>query len=126
MQAKPKHIQDRNQSFYVCFLLGICLGFFVSYFLNRKQASDPKKLGGSIMAKDYTELAQDIVAHVGGKENITKLVHCVTRLRFSLKDESKADADYLMKREGVVTVVQAGGQYQVVMEIMYRMSMKQY
>lgn len=66
------------------------------------------------MAKDYTELAQDIVAHVGGKENITKLVHCVTRLRFSLKDESKADTDYLMKREGVVTVVQAGGQYQVV------------
>ena len=36
------------------------------------------------MAKDYTDLAQDIVAHVGGKENITKLVHCVTRLRFSL------------------------------------------
>ena len=66
------------------------------------------------MAKDYTELAQDIVTHVGGKDNITKLVHCVTRLRFSLKDESKADTDYLMKRDGVVTVVKAGGQYQVV------------
>lgn len=66
------------------------------------------------MAKDYTELAQDIVAHVGGKDNITKLVHCVTRLRFSLKDESKADTEYLMKRDGVVTVVKAGGQYQVV------------
>lgn len=66
------------------------------------------------MAKDYTELAQDIVAHVGGKDNITKLVHCVTRLRFSLKDEAKADTDYLMKRDGVVTVVKAGGQYQVV------------
>lgn len=49
------------------------------------------------MAKDYTELAKDIVAHVGGKDNITKLVHCVTRLRFSLKDESKADTDYLME-----------------------------
>ena len=66
------------------------------------------------MAKDYTELAQDIVAHVGGKDNITKLVHYVTRLRFSLKDESKADTDYLMKWDGVVTVVKAGGQYQVV------------
>lgn len=66
------------------------------------------------MAKDYTELAQDIVAHVGGKDNITKLVHCVTRLRFSLKDEAKADTDYLMKRDGIVTVVKAGGQYQVV------------
>lgn len=66
------------------------------------------------MAKDYTELAQDIVAHVGGKDNIIKLVHCVTRLRFTLKDESKADDDYLKQRDGIVTVVKAGGQYQVV------------
>lgn len=66
------------------------------------------------MAKDYTELAQDIVSHVGGKDNIVKLVHCVTRLRFTLKDESKADEDYLKKRDGVVTVVKAGGQFQVV------------
>lgn len=66
------------------------------------------------MAKDYTELAQDIVAHVGGKDNILKLVHCVTRLRFTLKDESKADDDYLKQRDGIVTVVKAGGQYQVV------------
>lgn len=66
------------------------------------------------MTKDYTELAQDIVAHVGGKDNIAKLVHCVTRLRFTLKDESKADDDYLKQRDGIVTVVKAGGQYQVV------------
>ena len=66
------------------------------------------------MAKDYTELAQDIVAHVGGKDNIAKLVHCVTRLRFTLKDESKADDDYLKQRDGIVTVVKAGGLYQVV------------
>lgn len=66
------------------------------------------------MAKDYTDLATDIVAHVGGKENISSLKHCVTRLRFVLKDESKADTDYLKARDGVVTVVQAGGQYQVV------------
>lgn len=66
------------------------------------------------MAKDYTELAQDIVAHVGGKDNIIKLVHCVTRLRFTLKDESKAYDDYLKQRDGIVTVVKAGGQYQVV------------
>ncbi|MBP2623578.1 beta-glucoside-specific PTS transporter subunit IIABC [Streptococcus oricebi] len=66
------------------------------------------------MAKDYTDLARDIVAHVGGQDNINKLVHCVTRLRFSLKDESKADDDYLKAREGIVTVVKAGGQYQVV------------
>ena len=65
------------------------------------------------MAK-YTELAQDILNHVGGKENVISLKHCVTRLRFNLKDESKADDDYLKQRDGIVTVVKAGGQYQVV------------
>ena len=66
-----------------------------------------------MMAK-YTELAQDILDHVGGRDNVSSLRHCVTRLRFALKDESKADTDYLMQRDGVVTVIQAGGQYQVV------------
>lgn len=65
------------------------------------------------MAK-YTELAQDILAHVGGKENVVSLKHCVTRLRFQLKDENLADTNYLQQREGIVTVVKAGGQYQVV------------
>lgn len=65
-------------------------------------------------SKDYTELAKDIVAHVGGKDNVVNLRHCVTRLRFVLKDEAKADTDYLKARDGVVTVVKAGGQYQVV------------
>lgn len=64
--------------------------------------------------KDYTELAKDIVARVGGKDNVINLRHCITRLRFALKDESKADTDYLKARDGIVTVVQAGGQYQVV------------
>lgn len=65
------------------------------------------------MAK-YTELAEDILAHIGGAENVSGLRHCVTRLRFNLKDESIADTDYLQQRDGVVTVVKAGGQYQVV------------
>jgi len=62
----------------------------------------------------YEELAKDILAHVGGKENVRSLAHCITRLRFKLVDESKADTDYLKKREGIVTVIQSGGQYQVV------------
>ncbi|MGM9911163.1 MAG: beta-glucoside-specific PTS transporter subunit IIABC [Lacticaseibacillus absianus] len=66
------------------------------------------------MAKNYDELAKDIVAHVGGEDNVSSLKHCVTRLRFVLKDESKADTDYLKKRSGVITVAKAGGQYQVV------------
>lgn len=65
------------------------------------------------MAK-YTDLAKDIIDHIGGKENITTVKHCVTRLRFNLKDENKADTNYLQQRDGIVTVVKAGGQYQVV------------
>ena len=66
------------------------------------------------MAKNYDELAQDILEHVGGRDNVNSLVHCITRLRFRLKDESKADDEYLKQCEGVVTVVKSGGQYQVV------------
>ena len=66
------------------------------------------------MANKYTELVTDILDHVGGKDNIISVRHCVTRLRFQLRDEGKADTDYLTKRDGIVTVVKAGGQYQVV------------
>lgn len=62
----------------------------------------------------YESLAKDIVKNVGGKENVVSLTHCVTRLRFQLKDESLAKTDVLKNMDGVVTVMQAGGQYQVV------------
>lgn len=62
----------------------------------------------------YHELAKEIVKNVGGKENVSGLVHCITRLRFSLKDESRANDDVLKNMEGVVTVMKSGGQYQVV------------
>ena len=62
----------------------------------------------------YQKLAEEIVKNVGGKDNISSLAHCVTRLRFKLKDEGKANTDVLKKMDGVVTVVQSGGQYQVV------------
>ena len=71
-------------------------------------------MGEKMANKNYEELARDILENVGGEENVTGLRHCVTRLRFNLKDESKANTDYLKKRDGVVTVVQSGGQYQVV------------
>ena len=60
------------------------------------------------------QLAEVIIEHVGGKDNITSLVHCATRLRFALKDESKANAEFLKKQAGIITVVQSGGQFQVV------------
>ena len=62
----------------------------------------------------YEALAKAIVAQVGGKENVQSLTHCITRLRFKLKDESKAHDDVLKNMDGVVTVMKAGGQYQVV------------
>ena len=60
------------------------------------------------------QLAESIIENVGGQENIVSLVHCATRLRFVLKDESKADAEIIKKQTGVITVVQSGGQFQVV------------
>lgn len=63
---------------------------------------------------DYSKTAAGVLKGVGGEENITSLVHCATRLRFVLKDEGKADAASIKAVPGVVTVAQAGGQYQVV------------
>ena len=66
------------------------------------------------MASKYDGLARIILQNVGGKSNITGIRHCVTRLRFNLKDESKANTDVLKETDGIVTVIQAGGQYQAV------------
>lgn len=62
----------------------------------------------------YESLAKEIIKNVGGKENVISLTHCVTRLRFQLNDESIAKTDVLKNMDGVVTVMQTAGQYQVV------------
>lgn len=61
------------------------------------------------MASKYDGLARIIIQNVGGKANIISLTHCVTRLRFKLKDESKANTDILKSTDGIVTVMQTGG-----------------
>lgn len=66
------------------------------------------------MASKYDGLARIIIQNVGGRDNIISLTHCITRLRFKLKDESKANTDILKATDGIVTVMKAGGQYQVV------------
>jgi PTS system beta-glucosides-specific IIC component len=66
------------------------------------------------MANKYDGLARIIIQNVGGKQNIKSLAHCITRLRFKLHDESKANTEILKNTEGIVTVMQSGGQYQVV------------
>lgn len=62
----------------------------------------------------YGSLAKDIIKNVGGKDNIISLLHCVTRLRFNLKDESLAKDEVLKDMDGVITVMHSAGQYQVV------------
>lgn len=64
--------------------------------------------------KNYDELAKQIVASVGGSGNVNSLVHCATRLRFQIKDPAKVDKKRLSQTEKVITVVEAGGQLQVV------------
>lgn len=66
------------------------------------------------MAGKYDGTAAKIVELVGGKDNVTALTHCITRLRFVLKDSSKADKAGLEKTEYVLKVIESGGQLQVV------------
>ncbi|MFN2744849.1 MULTISPECIES: beta-glucoside-specific PTS transporter subunit IIABC [unclassified Bacillus (in: firmicutes)] len=63
---------------------------------------------------DVQTLAKNILRLVGGEKNVASLVHCATRLRFTLKDRSRADQKALEETDGVVTVVESGGQFQVV------------
>lgn len=63
---------------------------------------------------DYENTAKKILQRVGGKENVLNLVHCMTRLRFTLKDESIVDDDAVKKTKGVMGVMKKGGQYQII------------
>ena len=65
-------------------------------------------------ATKYDTLAQEILAGVGGEANIASATHCATRLRLVLKDRDKADKPAVEGAKGVITVVEAGGQFQVV------------
>ncbi len=63
---------------------------------------------------NYDAVAASIIKSVGGKENIAKVMHCVTRVRFILKDESKADDAAVKNIDGVLGLAKQGGQYQVI------------
>lgn len=66
------------------------------------------------MAIDYQKTARELVKELGGNDNISNVTHCATRLRFILKDESIVNKERVAKIQGVITTVQAGGQFQVV------------
>lgn len=64
--------------------------------------------------KNYETLAKGIITGVGGADNVASLFHCVTRLRFKLKNLAKANKESISKIKGVLTVVEGNGQFQVV------------
>ncbi|MET1796642.1 beta-glucoside-specific PTS transporter subunit IIABC [Enterococcus faecalis] len=64
---------------------------------------------------DYQAIAKEILKDVGGKDNIVDVTHCYTRLRFVLKDTKQANKEALLQTEGIISVVESGGQYQVVL-----------
>ena len=66
------------------------------------------------MKTDFNQLADSVIELVGGESNIIGLTHCITRLRFTLKDENVAKTEEIEKVNGVMKVIQAAGQYQVV------------
>ncbi len=64
--------------------------------------------------KNYDQLSKDIVKYIGGEDNVISLFHCATRLRFKVKDEAGVDKKHLEQLKGVITVINSGGQMQVV------------
>lgn len=63
---------------------------------------------------DYENTAKKILQRVGGKDNVINLLHCMTRLRFTLKDESIVDDEAVKKTKGVMGIMKKGGQYQII------------
>lgn len=80
-------------------------------------AKEPALVGNSRRPANltgYDALAWDIIDNIGGKENVRSVTYCITRVRFYLKDSNKAKTDIITNLNGVRDVVQASGQYQVV------------
>ena len=63
---------------------------------------------------DYSSLAKQLISEVGGKENIRNVTHCMTRLRFVLKDDKVPNTKNVKQIPGVLGVTISGGQYQVI------------
>lgn len=63
---------------------------------------------------DRSQLAERILHHVGGKQNVASLIHCMTRLRFTLKDYDKVNAAEIKRLPGVIGATENGGQYQII------------
>ena len=74
----------------------------------------PAPAGADDGLTGFDATARDIIAGIGGADNVKSVIHCITRVRFYLKDESLADDEAVSGTDGVIDVAKAGGQYQVV------------
>lgn len=63
---------------------------------------------------DYHKISKEILQLVGGEENVQSVIHCMTRLRFNLYDNAKADRSGLEQTEGVMGTNISGGQFQII------------
>lgn len=63
---------------------------------------------------DYDKLSKDILQLVGGEENVQRVIHCMTRLRFNLHDNAKADRSQLEQLPGVMGTNISGEQFQII------------
>jgi PTS system beta-glucosides-specific IIC component len=89
--------------------------FAFAPYIHHQQAGVHRTKKGMEMADDKNAaIAAAVLQGVGGKENVTRVVHCMTRLRFTLKDTTKADTDAIEKTPGVLGVKEVGEQYQVI------------
>lgn len=66
------------------------------------------------MSQDYDKIAKEILANLGEEENVSNVTHCMTRLRFNLKDESIVNDEKIKAIDGVLGIGRSGGQYQII------------
>ncbi|MFD1420310.1 glucose PTS transporter subunit IIA [Lactiplantibacillus songbeiensis] len=94
--------------------IGIVKAGAVGADVDLKGAQAAAKQPVAVSGNKYDQLATQIIENIGGADNVKSVIHCITRVRFYLKDEAQANDDTIRDLKGVIDVAKAGGQYQVV------------
>jgi len=94
--------------------IGIVKAGAIGADVDLKEAAAATKQPVAASGNKYDQLATQIINNIGGVANVKSVIHCITRVRFYLKDEAKANDDTIRDLKGVIDVAKAGGQYQVV------------
>lgn len=81
----------------------------ISYIANKDNFKED-----IVMAKDYQDLSKKILSNIGGKENIIYYTHCITRLRFNVKDKNAVDLENLKNLKGALGAQWSGDQLQII------------